>query len=178
MIFKKRIVMAMAGLTVCISLSATTITVWGVKLEDLLDARGSQLRLNGAGVRYKTIFKVYVAALYLEKRVTTLEELLVATGQKRMTVTMLREIDSTELGRAFVKGFEDNTPRAETLRMGVQIFKLGQIFSDQKKLLPGESFSIDWIPGTGTVISVKGKPQGEPFKDVDFFNAHCLLTGN
>ncbi len=30
---------------------------------------------------------------------------------------------------------------------------------------------IDWVPGTGTVITVKGVPQGEPFKEPEFFNA-------
>ena len=30
---------------------------------------------------------------------------------------------------------------------------------------------IDWIPGTGTVLTVKGQVQGEPFKEPEFFNA-------
>jgi hypothetical protein len=51
------------------------------------------------------------------------------------------------------------------------LIKMGQIFADQKKLLAGESFTLDWIPGTGTVITVKGKVQGEPFKEPEFFNA-------
>jgi Chalcone isomerase-like len=167
----KQCIACATGLVLSISLSAATVTVWGIKLEDMLDIRGSALQLNGAGVRYKTVFKVYVAALYLGKKVSTPEELLAAAGPKRMTVTMLREIDSVELGRAFVRGFEDNTPRSEAFRLSAQMFRMGQIFAEQKKLLPGESFSIDWIPGTGTVISVKGKPQGEPFKEVEFFNA-------
>jgi len=49
--------------------------------------------------------------------------------------------------------------------------RMSQIFTDHKKLLPGEEFSIDWIPGTGTVITVKGKVQGESFKEPEFFNA-------
>jgi hypothetical protein len=171
MSFMKRCAVCAVGLMLWLNLSAATITVWGIKLEDMLDVRGSALQLNGAGVRYKTVFKVYVAALYLGKRVNTPEQVLAATGPKRMTVTVLREIDSVELGKAFIRGFEDNTPRNEAFKLSAQMFRMGQIFAEQKKLFPGESFSIDWIPGTGTVISVKGKPQGEPFKDVEFFNA-------
>ena len=48
---------------------------------------------------------------------------------------------------------------------------MGQIFSDQKKMAAGENFTIDWIPGTGTIISVKGKQQGEPFKEPEFYAA-------
>lgn len=51
------------------------------------------------------------------------------------------------------------------------LLKMGQVFSDQKKMTTRESFTIDWVPGTGTVISVKGKPQGEPVKEVEFYNA-------
>ena len=37
---------------------------------------------------------------------------------------------------------------------------MGQVFADQKKMAANEDFTIDWIPGTGTVIAVKGKAQG------------------
>ena len=30
---------------------------------------------------------------------------------------------------------------------------------------------MDWLPGTGTQVTVKGVPQGEPFKEPEFFNA-------
>ena len=51
------------------------------------------------------------------------------------------------------------------------LIKMGQNFSDQKKILAGENFTIDWIPGTGTIISVKGKQQGEAFKEPEFYAA-------
>ena len=46
-----------------------------------------------------------------------------------------------------------------------------QIFADQKKLVSGDNFLIDWVPGKGTVVTVKGMVQGEPFKEPEFFNA-------
>ena len=48
---------------------------------------------------------------------------------------------------------------------------MGEIFAEHKKLAPGESFEMDWQPGVGTVIAVKGKVQGEPFKEPEFFKA-------
>lgn len=30
---------------------------------------------------------------------------------------------------------------------------------------------IDWVPGSGTVLTIKGKVEGEPFKEPEFFNA-------
>ena len=84
---------------------------------------------------------------------------------------MLREIDSNELGKAFTKGFEDNAPKSEMSKLVPGLIKMGGIFAAQKKLVAGDVFTNDWIPGTGTVITVKGVPQGEPFKEPEFFNA-------
>jgi hypothetical protein len=88
-----------------------------------------------------------------------------------MSITMLREIDANELGKSFTKAFEENAPKAEMSRPTPCLIRMGQVFSDQKKVIAGASFNIDWIPGTGTVISVKGKPQGEAIKEPEFFNA-------
>ncbi|MGH6625651.1 MAG: chalcone isomerase family protein [Burkholderiaceae bacterium] len=151
--------------------AAALVEVGGVKLEDTLELQGAKLQLNGAGVRYKAVFKVYTAGLYLGKKAGTPEDVLAAPGPKRMSITMLRDIDSGELGKLFTRGVEDNTPKAEMSKLVPGLIKMSQIFSDQKKLMSGDSFVIDWIPGTGTVILVKGKPQGEPFKEPEFFNA-------
>ena len=171
MSFIKQCMTALAALALACSAAASTVDVGGIKLDDTADVRGSKLVLNGAGVRYKAVFKVYAAGLYLGKKVSTPEEIYASPGPKRMSVTMLRDIDSNELGKSFTRAFEDNASKAEMSKLIPGLIKMGQIFSDQKKLVTGDTFTIDWIPGTGTVISVKGKPQGEPFKEVEFHNA-------
>ena len=143
----------------------------GLSLANPVELAGAKLAMNGAGIRYKAVFKVYIAALYLEKKATTPEEVFAASGPKRISITLLREIDSNELGKSFTKAFEENAPRTEMSRLIPGLLKMSQVFSDQKKMLTGENLTIDWIPGTGTVISVKGKPQGEPIKEVEFYNA-------
>lgn len=167
----QRGIAGLAGLMMSWAVVAAPIDVAGIKIEDSVDVGGSKLILNGVGIRYKAIFKVYTAALYVGKKTATLEEFQAATGPKRMAITMLREVDSNELGKAFTKGFEDNTPKGEMGKLIPGLVKMGQIFADQKKLLAGETFTTDWIPGTGTVITVKGKVQGEPFKEPEFFAA-------
>lgn len=169
--FKKQLAAALAGLTLSLGILAAPMEVSGVKLDDPIDLAGAKLQLNGAGIRYKAVFKVYVAGMYLGKKAATPEEVYAATGPKRMSITLLREIDSNELGKSFTTAFTDNTPKAEMSKLIPGLIKMGQIFAAQKKLNPGENFTIDWIPGTGTVISVKGVPQGEPFKEPEFFTA-------
>jgi hypothetical protein len=43
--------------------AADTIEVGGVKLDTTAQVGGAKLQLNGSGVRYKAIFKVYSAGL-------------------------------------------------------------------------------------------------------------------
>lgn len=143
----------------------------GVKFEPRVDIRGNALQLNGAGVRYKTVFKVYAAGLYLPQKAATTEDVLGISGPKRLSITMLREIDANELGKLFTRGVEDNAPRSEMSRLVPGLIRMSEVFSSHKKLLAGDTFSIDWLPGVGTVISVKGQPQGDPFKEPEFFNA-------
>jgi hypothetical protein len=149
----------------------TQVTVAGVKYDATTELNGSKLQLNGAGIRYKAVFRVYTAGLYLAKKAGSTEEVLAAPGAKHMHITMLREIDSAELGKLFTRGIEDNMDKTAFSKLIPGVMRMSQIFSDHKRLASGDTFTIDWIPGTGTVILVKGVQQGEPFKEPEFYNA-------
>jgi hypothetical protein len=151
--------------------SAATVDVAGVKLEDRITVAGKPLQLNGAGVRYKAVFKVYTAGLYVEKKASTPDEVWDQAGPKRMTITMLRDIDSAELGKLFSRGMEDNMEKGSFAKLVPGVMRMSQVFTDHKTLAAGDTFVLDWIPGTGTVLTVKGKRDGEPFKEPEFFEA-------
>lgn len=150
---------------------AQSVEVAGVKYPASITVAGSTLQLNGAGIRYKFVIKVYTAGLYLGTKAATPEAVLAEPGPKRMHVVMLREIDANELGRLFTRGMQDNAPREEFSKSIPGTLRMADIFSARKKLLPGDSFSVDWVPGVGTTVLVNGKPQGEPVKEPEFFNA-------
>lgn len=160
-----------AALLMAATVVAAPKEVNGVRFDDSATVAGTKLQLNGAGTRYKAIFKVYAAGLYLTKKASTPEEAYATPGAKRISITMLREIDSHELGKSFTKAFEENTPKAQMSKLIPGLINQGEIFSAQKKMVAGDSFTVDWVPGTGTVISVKGVPQGEPTKEPEFFVA-------
>lgn len=160
-----------ASVLMATSAVAASVTVAGVEYPDTVNLAGSRLELNGAGVRHKAVFKVYTAGLYLSGPAKTTAAVYTQPGAKRLTITMLRSIDSTSLGRLFTRGMEDNINRTTFSELVPGILRMSQIFSDHQTLLPGETFTIDWIPGTGTVVTVKGVVQGEPFKEKAFFDA-------
>ncbi|MFT4241335.1 MAG: chalcone isomerase family protein [Acidovorax sp.] len=169
--FLQRCAVAAGAFLLAASAAAQPVTVADVKYAETASVGGTGLVLNGAGVRYKAVFKVYTAGLYLEKTAQTPQEVAALKGPKRVSITMLRDIDSSELGKLFSRGMEDNMDRAAFSKLIPGVLRMGQIFSEHKKLLAGDQFLIDWIPGTGTVITVKGVRQGEPFKEPEFFNA-------
>ena len=175
MTLPKRIMAGATGLLLAIGALAAPVEISGVKLDDPVDVRGTPLQLNGAGIRYKAIFKVYVAGLYLGKKAVTPEDVYAAPGAKRLTITLLRDIESDVLNKSMTEGFENNTPIEEVARLTHGLVTIRQAFADQKKLRAGENFTIDWIPGTGTILSIKGIQQGEPFKGLEFFNALIRL---
>ena len=51
------------------------------------------------------------------------------------------------------------------------IVRMSQVFTNHKRLKEGESFQIDWVPGTGTVLTIKGQTSAEPFREPEFFQA-------
>ena len=150
------------------SAMAATIDIAGVKVEDQNTVAGSTLQLNGAGVRVK-FFKIYVAELYTSTKVHTLEELIAAPGPKRLRLTFLREVNSSTFGKLMTRGVEDNVQKNQLSRMVPGLMRMSEIFTVNKSYLPGDVITLDWIPGTGMVITGKGKVQGEPFKEPEFF---------
>ena len=148
-----------------------TVELAGVKYAPSIQVAGSTLQLNGAGIRYKFVIKVYTAGLYLAGKASTPEAVLAAPGPKRMHVVMLRDIDANELGRLFTRGMQDNSPREEFSKSIPGTLRMADIFSAKKKLVVGDNFSVDWVPGVGTTVLVNGTAQGDPVKEPEFFTA-------
>jgi hypothetical protein len=149
--------------------------VGGVKFEPQVQVSGKTLVLNGTGVRYKAVFKVYAIGLYLQGKTTTAKAALEQAGPKKVHVVMLREVSGHELGRNFAHHFEYNVSREEFTASVKQIFRFGELFSKRKSLKAGESFTLDWVPGVGTTVSINGVPQGEPYEGAAFFNGMLKL---
>ena len=162
-----------AATALCMSATALAATqdIAGVKVEDSMTVAGTKLQLNGAGIRFKGPFKVYVGDLYTTQKVKSLDELIAAPGPKRLTMTFLREIEAGPFGKLLTRGVEDNTPKNEMSKLVPGLIRMSDIFTVNKVLLPNDVITLDWIPGTGMVVTAKGKVQGEPFKEPEFYKA-------
>jgi len=88
------IVFALAG-------AAGAAEVGGVKLDDRASVGGQTLVLNGAGVRTRAIFKVYVGSLYVPEKAATLDAVLARTP-RRVQLNLLRNLSADQLVDALV----------------------------------------------------------------------------
>jgi Chalcone isomerase-like len=158
-----------------VAMAQTVVEHSGVKYPSTLAVAGQNLRLNGSGIRYRFVVKVYTAGLYLQGRAATPEAVLATPGPKRLHVVMLRDIDANELGKLFTRGMQDNVSRDDFAKSIPGTLRMADIFQAQKKLAVGDNFSVDWLPGRGTMVLVNGRPQGEPIAEPEFFNALMMI---
>lgn len=154
-----------------LALGAQAREVEGVMYPETLNLAGAPLQLNGAGTRYKAVFKVYTAGLYLSKKVNATADAVAAPGPKRLTLTFVREIGSEELGRLFIKGIKSNTQNDEYTRIVGSVMRMSQVFYEARKMKVGEVINMDWVPGKGALISIRDVPVGEPFPEPEFYSA-------
>ena len=166
-----RILKALALGLGLLALQGQAREVEGVKYAEAIDLAGSKLQLNGAGTRYKAVFKVYTAGLYLSRKAGNAAEAVAAPGAKRLTLTFVREIGSEELGRLFIKGIKANTANDEYTRIVGSVMRMSQIFYEARRMKVSEVINMDWVPGKGTVISIRDVPVGEPFPEPEFYGA-------
>ena len=154
---------------------AQVTEVAGVRFEQQVQLGGQTLVLNGAGIRYKAIFKVYAAGMYLAAKAGTPEAVLAAPGAKRIHVVLLRSIDANEFGKILTAGIQNNSSRDEFLASLPAILRMGEASSQYKQLVAGDTMTVDWVPAIGTTLYVKGKPEVGPYKEPAFFNAMAKI---
>jgi hypothetical protein len=158
-----------ALLLACAPLLAAEVA--GVKIEESARVAGAELKLNGAGLRTRAFFKVYAVGLYLPDRQPTGAAVLAAPGAKRVHLRMLRDVDADDFGKALEGGIKDNHSEAELKALAPRIAQLVAIMNEIKQAKTGLAIDLDWVPGSGTQVTIGGQPPGKPIAGEDFYRA-------
>jgi long-chain acyl-CoA synthetase len=142
--------------------SAFAAEVEGVKLADKVRVSdsGSELTLNGAGVRTRVFFKVYVGALYLPQKAGSTQAVLAETGPKRVAMHMMRELTAEQLFSALDDGLKNNHAPGDLAKLEPQVKQLEGIFNALKVAKNGDVILLDYLPGSGSRITVNGESKG------------------
>jgi hypothetical protein len=95
-----------------LSSQAFALDVAGVNVAPAVSVHEKSLTLNGAGIRKAYSFvKVYVGALYAEKKSVTADELLKDPGDKLLRmIFVMKKVEKGKIVEAFAEGFSKNSP--------------------------------------------------------------------
>jgi hypothetical protein len=162
---------AAAAFLAASSLPAFAADIGGIKFPETVTVAGQELKLNGAGVRTKLVFKVYALGFYLQDKKTTVADVLAANGPRRIRIMPLRDLTSDDFGMAFMKGLNDNVSPEERTKLLPQTKAFGEMFAQFPGLKKGDELIVDWTPGVGSQAVLNGKKVGEVLPDLAFFNA-------
>jgi len=88
---------------------------------------------------------------------------------------MFKDVDANDLGKLFTRGMENNASREEFLKAIPGTIKMGDIFTAKRQLVTGDVFSIDYVPGVGTTITVNNDEPSAPIKEPEFFRVLLKL---
>ena len=152
-------------LALCFTAPAFAAEVGGVKLGDKVAVGGQDLVLNGAGIRTKAIFKVYVGSLYVPAKVPDLAGVL-AKGPRRVQMNLLRNLSADDLVNALVDGLKDANTAEEAAAVKAQTDQMVTIMKAFGEVKEGNVVTLDFVDGA-TLIgfngAAKGTIAGEPF---------------
>src|SRR5215475_5511319 len=81
----------------------------GVVAKPVIEVNGAKLNLMGLGLRKKFVFKVYLAAFYLEQPSEDPKEVIASDPVKRVEMHMLRDLARGKIVEAVEEGFEKNS---------------------------------------------------------------------
>lgn len=145
--------------------SSHALEIAGVKLDDGKTVSGKELVLNGAGVRTRAIFKVYVAALYVPARATEPAAVLGASP-RRIELHLLRTLSADQLVDALNDGLRENNSESELSAIRSEIAELAAHMKSLKQVKEGDVVALDYADGATRIVvngAVKGAISGEAF---------------
>ena len=143
----------------------------GVNFPDQAQVEGSNLTLNGLGLRQATMLKVsvYVAALYTAKPLTDPNAILGSDSPKELILQFVRDVGADDLRKGWEEGFDKNAKgQLPALKERIETFK-----GWTADIKTGQRLTFVLKPGVGTQVDVNGTVKGT-IKGDDF--AKALLS--
>ena len=150
---------------------AQAAEIEGIKLaEKARQADGPELVLNGAGLRTRVVFKVYVSALYLQQKRSAPDAIFSDAGPKRVALHLLREITADQLFSALNDGLKANHSPEQLAKIELQTREFEAIFKKTPNAKTGDVILLDYLPGAGTRVTVNGDAKGN-IAGAEFYTA-------
>lgn len=144
------------AIAVLVSPAFAQVTLNDVKVPATVKVGEKTLNLNGAGVRKKAFFKLYVAGLFTTKKGADANALINADEHIgiRLQITS-GMVSSDNMSEAIADGFKKSTGgKTEPIQS-----KIDEFVANFKKeaIVEGNVFELFYVPGTGVQTYKNGK---------------------
>ncbi len=152
------------------SMVASAANIAGVKLEDTIQRDSQTLTLNGAGVREKFIFDIYVMGLYLPAKQTDEKILIAEPPSNRVLMHFVyKKVEREKLDSTWQESYEKNVSADQMKKLAERLIAFKSLFTD---MVEGDVIWLDYYPEKGTEILINGVKRGQV--DGADFNAAIL----
>ncbi len=162
--------LAVAAL-VCGTTGTHAVEIGGIAVADTVKIGGVDLLLNGAGIRTRAVFKVYVGAIYVTDKKSAAAEVIAQRGPKRVALHMLRDLTAEQLGGALNDGLAANLSETERTQFKPQIDELKATMDAVGAAREKSVVTLDYLPEAGIRIAIDGAARGKPIAGEDFYRA-------
>jgi hypothetical protein len=164
--------LAAAALALLLNTAAGATEIEGVRLAKRiqLGAAGPELVLNGAGVRVRLIFKVYVAALYLPEKTADGEAILRDDQPMRFVIYLLRDLSAAQVNSSINDALRETLTPEERQPLDSRMTRFNAIFDTVGEVREGTQITLDYLPLLGTAVSINSEEK-ERIPGADFRQA-------
>lgn len=138
----------------------------GVTLPDSAQVDDQELVLNGMALRKKLFIKVYVAGLYLPKKMSDASAVLSGDTARHLKMEFVRGVGKDKMCDAWYEGLEANTENPSAELRG----KFDRLCEWMIDVEEGGTFAFTYLPGEGTTVEVDGEARGS-LEGKDFADA-------
>ena len=148
----------MLGLWFFLSSPVQAAQIAGVEFRDTATVGGQELSCNGVGLREKFFIDVYAAALYLPAKTKYAPDAITKDVPKRLVMHFIdKSVTAEQLAESYDEGLaktkDGNAYRSQFSELNAMMEDVGT----------GDRIVLDYAPGTGTTVTVKGRVKGRRF---------------
>lgn len=145
-------------LLLCLPFSTPAREIAGITFAEKITLADSPLILNGAGIRSKFFFDIYIGALYLPEKTHDAKTAINMPGAKRVVMYFLyKKVDREKLVDGWNEGFENNLSSRAFQAIKPQLTDFNKLFVNVQR---GDRITLDYRPDTGTQVSINGTLKG------------------
>ncbi len=145
-------------LLLCWAVPALAVEIGGVTLPDRVSLSGSELQLNGAGLRTKLFFKIYAGGLYLPEPSHDAGAIIAADQPMLVRMHFIYDgVSAEKMRNGWKEGFAVTAAKpSPALAAAIQDFTA--LFTTEVR--ENDVYDIAWLPARGLEVRFNGKLLG------------------